>query len=136
MISPTIRGEPDCMNAPWKSPSLWPPFVIIWRATDTDPALSPQLEYFTVRTALLQYDNTRHTWLPCPCLLRKHQRRSGSTGGPGALGRKSHCRRHVEKECLDILLTIMKTDIPNPCCFYFSAGKEAKSFDKVSFEIA
>ena len=61
---------------------------------------------------------------------------SGSIGGPGALGRKSRCQRHVEKGCFDILLTIMKTKISNTCFFYFSASKEAKSFDKVSFEIA
>ena len=61
---------------------------------------------------------------------------SGSIGGPGALGRKSRCQRHVEKRCFNILLTIMEAKIPNTSFFYFSASKEAKSFEKVSFEIS
>ena len=43
VISPVGTGEPDCMNAPRKSPSVFPPFVTICRETDSPPALSPHL---------------------------------------------------------------------------------------------
>ena len=36
-------GPPDCMTPARNKPSLFPSFVIIWRATEIAPALSPQL---------------------------------------------------------------------------------------------
>lgn len=41
--SPEGRADPDSIHPARKRPSVWPPFVTIWNATDWLPALSPHL---------------------------------------------------------------------------------------------
>jgi hypothetical protein len=39
VISLVCWGDPDCMKAARNSPSVFPPFVIIWSDTEIEPAL-------------------------------------------------------------------------------------------------
>lgn len=60
VISPTARGDPDCMKAPWNSPSGFPPFTNMWIDVETAPALWPQLK------------DVSRLWVKEPLHLHRH----------------------------------------------------------------